>query len=76
MYYLKEDILGNGLREKIPLQIIDSQGLQEVYLRLCLDAFHEYLPSHLMDHPEELEDPPEEVRFDPGVEYHVPKIQK
>ena len=31
---------------------------------------------HLMDHPEELEDPPEEVRFDPGVEYHVPKIQK
>jgi pyruvate/2-oxoglutarate dehydrogenase complex dihydrolipoamide acyltransferase (E2) component len=31
---------------------------------------------HLMDHPEELEVPPEEVRFDPGVEYHVPKIQK
>ncbi len=31
---------------------------------------------HLMDHPEELETPPEEVRFDPGVEYHVPKIQK
>ena len=28
---------------------------------------------HLMDHPEELETPPEEVRFDPGVEYHVPK---
>ena len=31
---------------------------------------------HYMDHPEELETPPEEVRFDPGVEYHVPKIQK
>jgi len=31
---------------------------------------------HLMDHPEELEVPPEEVRFDPGVEYHVPKIKK
>ena len=31
---------------------------------------------HLMDHPEELETPPEEVRFDPGVEYHVPKVQK
>ena len=31
---------------------------------------------HLMDHPEELETPPEEVRFDPGVEYHVPKIRK
>lgn len=31
---------------------------------------------HLMDHPEELETPPEEVRFDPGVEYHVPKVKK
>ena len=31
---------------------------------------------HYMDHPEELETPPEEVRFDPGVEYHVPKVQK
>jgi hypothetical protein len=29
-----------------------------------------------MDHPEELEAPPAEVRFDPGVEYHVPKIKK
>ena len=31
---------------------------------------------HLLDHPEELETPPEEVRFDPGVEYHVPRIRK
>ena len=31
---------------------------------------------HLMDHPEELETPPEEVKFDPGVEYHVPKVGK
>ena len=31
---------------------------------------------HYMDHPEELETPPEEVRFDPGVEYHVPKVRK
>ena len=31
---------------------------------------------HLMDHPEELETPPESVRFDEGVEYHVPKIQR
>ena len=31
---------------------------------------------HLMDHPEELENPPEEVRFDPGAEYHVPKVKK
>ena len=29
---------------------------------------------HYMDHPEELETPPESVRFDEGVEYHVPKV--
>ena len=29
---------------------------------------------HLLDNPEELETPPEEVRFDQGVEYHVPKV--
>ena len=27
-----------------------------------------------MNHPELLEKPPESVRFDPGVEYHVPKV--
>ncbi len=31
---------------------------------------------HLLDHPEELENPPEQVRFEQGVEYHVPKITK
>ena len=31
---------------------------------------------HLMDHPEELETPPETVRYDKGIEYHVPKVQK
>jgi len=31
---------------------------------------------HLMDHPEELETPPESVRFDEGVEYHVPKVRR
>ena len=30
----------------------------------------------LLDHPEELETPPEKVRFEQGVEYHVPKIGK
>ena len=30
----------------------------------------------LLEHPEELENPPEKVRFDQGVEYHVPKIRK
>ena len=27
-----------------------------------------------LNHPELLEVPPEKVRFDPGVEYHEPKI--
>ena len=30
----------------------------------------------LLDNPEELENPPEQVRFDQGVEYHVPKISE
>ena len=31
---------------------------------------------HYIANPEELEIPPKEVRFDPGVEYHVPKVAK
>ena len=30
----------------------------------------------LLENPEELETPPETVRFEQGVEYHVPKIKK
>ena len=30
--------------------------------------------SHLLSHPEELEKPPESVRFDEKCEYHVPKL--
>ena len=30
----------------------------------------------LLEHPEELETPPEKVRFEQGVEYHVPKINQ
>ena len=30
----------------------------------------------LLDHPEELETPPGQVRFEQGVEYHVPKVKK
>ena len=30
---------------------------------------------HLMDHPEELEKPPEQVRYDGKLEYHVPKVK-
>ena len=32
------------------------------------------LMNHLLNHPEELEAPPEAVRFDPKCEYHVPKV--
>ena len=31
---------------------------------------------HLLDHPEELETPPAEVKYDKGVEYHVAKLKK
>ena len=31
---------------------------------------------HLLDNPEELETPPEEVHFDQGLEYHVPQVAK
>ena len=30
--------------------------------------------SYLLNHPEELEVPPETVRFDPKCEYHVEKV--
>lgn len=30
----------------------------------------------LLDNPEELETPPEKIRFEQGVEYHVPKVKK
>ena len=31
---------------------------------------------HSLAHPEELEVPPESVKFDPGVEYHVEKVRR
>ncbi len=30
----------------------------------------------LLEHPEELETPPDKVRFEQGVEYHVPKVNQ
>ncbi len=32
--------------------------------------------TEMLAHPERLEAPPENVRFDPGVEYHVPKVKE
>ena len=31
---------------------------------------------HFLAHPEVLEVPPESVKYDPGVEYHVEKVKK
>lgn len=47
--------------------------------RVCSGAHYaEFfaLMSYLLNHPEELEVPPESVRFDPKCEYHIPKIKK
>ena len=32
--------------------------------------------NYLLNHPEELETPPESVKYDPKCEYHVPKVEK
>ena len=32
--------------------------------------------NHYLNHPEELEVPPKSVKFEPGLEYHVPKVNQ
>ncbi len=47
--------------------------------RVCSGAHYAKffgLMSHLLNHPEELELPPESVRFDPKCEYHVSKVKQ
>ena len=73
---LKEAVVtsdGNArMRRVLPIGITADE-------RVCSGAHYAaffFDVIHLMDHPEELETPPEKVRFDPGVEYHVPKVQK
>jgi len=72
---LKEAVVEGGkarMRRVLPVGITADE-------RVCSGAHYAaffFDVIHYMDHPEELEAPPEEVRFDPGVEYHVPKIQK
>ena len=47
--------------------------------RVCSGAHYSQFfstMSHLLNHPEELEVPPESVRFEPKCEYHVPKVRK
>jgi len=47
--------------------------------RVCSGAHYSQffgMMNYLLNHPEELEVPPESVRFDPKCEYHVPKAPK
>ncbi len=47
--------------------------------RVCSGAHYAQffmMMKHLMNHPEELEVPPENVRFENKCEYHVPKVKK
>ncbi|MGN1370064.1 MAG: 2-oxo acid dehydrogenase subunit E2, partial [Aristaeellaceae bacterium] len=47
--------------------------------RVCSGAHYSKffgLMSYLLNHPEELETPPETVKFENGCEYHVPKVKK
>ncbi len=73
---LKEAVVeGEGrtrMRRVLPIGITADE-------RVCSGAHYAaffFDVIHMLDHPEELEVPPEKVRFDPGVEYHVPKVQK
>lgn len=77
---------GMGLVEKIAV-VENGQTRMKRYLpigitadeRICSGAhFARFFASmeKYLDHPELLETPPETVRFDNGVEYHVPKPQK
>ena len=72
---LKEAVVEGGkarMRRVLPVGITADE-------RVCSGAHYAaffFDVIHYMDHPEELETPPEEVAFDPGVEYHVPKVQK
>ena len=47
--------------------------------RVCSGAHYAQffgMMNHLLHHPEELEVPPESVRYDPKCEYHVAKVEK
>ena len=72
---LKEAVVEDGkarMKRWLPLGMTADE-------RVCSGAhyaafFFDVL--RLLENPEELENPPEKVRFEQGVEYHVPKIKK
>ena len=75
-----------GLAEKIAV-VEDGQARMKRFLplgavvdeRVCSGAHYARFFNDMrrcLEHPELLEQPPREVRFDPGCEYHVPKPEK
>ena len=72
---LREAVVEDGkarMRRVLPVGITADE-------RVCSGAHYAaffFDVIHYLDHPEELETPPEEVHFDQGLEYHVPKVQK
>ena len=60
------------MRRQLPLGITADE-------RVCSGAHYAAFFAdvmHFLAKPEELEVPPESVKFDPGVEYHVEKVRK
>ena len=54
----------------------DTETIKQKQMLDTLRSFEEKGIVRFCDHPEELENPPGQVRFEQGVEYHVPKIKK
>ena len=89
-YYIYGDVsLFIGMGNVIKEATVDSEGNTQMKRwlplgltadeRICSGAHYAAFFSDVMrlyDHPEELETPPETVRFDQGLEYHVPKVGK
>ncbi len=76
---------GMGLVEKVAV-VENGQTRMKRFLpvgitadeRVCSGAFYAGFFADMeryLDHPELLETPPESVRYEPGVEYHVPKVK-
>ena len=74
---------GMGLEERVTV-LEDGQARVKRYLpvgitadeRVCSGAHYGHFFTDIrkfLEHPELLEEPPKEVRFDEGYEYHVPK---
>ncbi len=71
----KEAVVENGqtrMKRFLPIGITADE-------RVCSGAHYASFFASMvrsLSHPEELEIPPENVRFDEGMEYHVPKIRR